>query len=250
MPSVFGIVIMNAATSGPSAPLELAEVHLAVLVGAELHDLVARDGRRRRVRAVRRVGHEDLRPLLAPRLVIGADHEHARQLALRAGRRLQRHRVHAGDLGEHRASSCISRSAPCDSDSGVSGCRRAKPGKPRHVLVDLRVVLHRARAERVEARVEPVVHLAQAREVTDHVELGHLGQGRRLAAQGGSRQPIAHVLDGDVQLGQRVRRGVRARTARRSAGRRRPGCRSGTSAPPPWRARRRTGRSRPSCAAR
>src|SRR5262249_50069933 len=49
-------------------------------------------------------------------------------------------------------------------------------------LVDARVVLHRAGAERIEARVDPEVALRQLGEVTDHLELVHLRQARRLAA--------------------------------------------------------------------
>ena len=38
----------------------------------------------------------------------------------------------------------------------------AKPGQPRHLLVEARVVLHRAGAERIEARVDRVVLLRRA----------------------------------------------------------------------------------------
>src|SRR5882757_7258090 len=49
-------------------------------------------------------------------------------------------------------------------------------------LVDARVVLHRARAQRVEAGVDPEVALRELREVADELELVNLGKPRRLGA--------------------------------------------------------------------
>ena len=75
------------------------EVHAAV--GGRRHGHRREAGHRCRggVRAVRRVGHDDLAPLVvAAGLVVGPDHEDAGQLALGAGRRLERHGAHAADL--------------------------------------------------------------------------------------------------------------------------------------------------------
>ena len=49
-------------------------------------------------------------------------------------------------------------------------------------LVDARVVLHRAGAERIEARVDAEVARRQLGEVPDQLELRHLGEPRRLGA--------------------------------------------------------------------
>src|SRR5262245_23281530 len=78
-----------------------------------------------------------------------------------------------------------------------------EPGQPRHVLVDLRVVLHGARAERIEVRVDAVVHAREARVMTDHVELGHLRQDRRVTAQVLLGQDLADVRFRNVGSGQR-----------------------------------------------
>ena len=75
-----------------------------------------------------------------------------------------------------RSSSHISASAPCASSSGDSGWTSAKPGSARRPLVDDRVVLHRARAERVEVRRDAEVPLRQPREVAHH--LGSLTSGK------------------------------------------------------------------------
>ena len=40
--------------------------------------------------------------VVAARAVVGADHQDPGQLAVGAGRRLERDRVHAADLGQHR----------------------------------------------------------------------------------------------------------------------------------------------------
>jgi hypothetical protein len=52
----------------------------------------------------------------------------------------------------------------------------------REALVDPRVVLHRAGAERIEARVDAEVARGELGEVSDELELRHLRKPRRLAA--------------------------------------------------------------------
>src|SRR6266542_5699571 len=56
--------------------------------------------------------------------------------------------------------------------------------QPRHLLVEPRVVLHRARAKRVEAAVDRVILLRQAGVVTHHLRFAEPGQAdRRLALE-------------------------------------------------------------------
>ncbi len=52
-------------------------------------------------------------------------------------------------------------------------------GQPRHLLVEPRIVLHRARAERVEAAVDRVVLLRQPGEVAHDLRLAEAGQADR-----------------------------------------------------------------------
>ena len=60
----------------------------------------------------------------------------------------------------------------------------AEAGQGDDALVDARVVLHRAAAERVEAGVDPEVAIGELGEVPHDLVLRHLGQARRtLAAQ-------------------------------------------------------------------
>ena len=99
-PSVFGFVSIRHATSSSAFDAQVVDVDAAVLVGADLDDLVAAHRHRRRVRPVRGVGREDLRPVVAAVLVVGARQQHAGQLAVRAGARLQRHVRQPRDLGQ------------------------------------------------------------------------------------------------------------------------------------------------------
>ena len=144
------------------------------------------------------VGDDDLPPLLAltARGEVRAYEQEAGQLALRAGRRLERDRVEARHLDEdlleppHQLERALGPSSSC------SGCSRAKPGQRREALVDPRVVLHRAGAERVEAGVDAEVPGRELGEVPHELELRHLGQARGLRAAellrqlGGRRQVL------------------------------------------------------------
>ena len=75
-----------------------------------------------------------------------------------------------------RLSSVMSSSAPCTVFSGCSGWISPKPGQPRHFLVQARIVLHRARAERKDAGVDRVVLLREAHIVANGLRLGKTRQ--------------------------------------------------------------------------
>ena len=126
--------------------------------------VVAAQRRARRVGAVGARRDQHLLARTAARLVPGADHLHAGELALRAGGGLQRHGVEAADLARAMLEIASKRSAPC-----TSSLRRVRmrfprsPASPRPV-VGHRVVLHRARAERIEVRRCREVELRQSRD--------------------------------------------------------------------------------------
>ena len=56
--------------------------------------------------------------------------------------------------------------------------REEKAGQSAGIFVDLRVVLHRARTQRIEATVHAVVERAQVHVVADDIDLSHFGQGQ------------------------------------------------------------------------
>ena len=165
-------------------PAEILEVDVAAGVRRHLDELVARHRHARRVRAVSGVGHDDPSALLVLSAVGEVRvHEHeARQLALRAGRGLERHRVQAADLREDLLE------PPHELERSLRAVlvlQRVKVGEARvadHDLVDARVVLHRAGAEGVEAGVDAEVASRQLGEVTHELELGRFRKPRRLGA--------------------------------------------------------------------
>ncbi len=149
----------------------VVEIDAAVGVGGDLHDLEAghRDGRR--VGAVGRVGGEHLVASLTARLVVGAREQHACELAVRAGGGLQADVRQARDLRErpfevpHQLERALCVLGILQRvQAGVAGERR-------DALVQARVVLHRARAERVEAGVEIEVALGEAHVVAHDLGL-------------------------------------------------------------------------------
>src|SRR5688500_3933250 len=78
----------------------------------------------------------------------------------------------------------------------------------RERITGARVVLHRARAERIEMRVDGEVQLRQPSEVTHGLELGHFRQSRTLATAkllghfGGSSR--LRILPGGAAPGARM----------------------------------------------
>ena len=97
---MLGLVIMIPAVSSSISAATVSGAMTPRSLGRDRHGGVAAQGGARRIRAVRRVGDQDLRPLPPPVPMVGVDDQHPRQLPVGAGRRLQRHRVQARDLGQ------------------------------------------------------------------------------------------------------------------------------------------------------
>ena len=95
MPSVEGLVIISAATSGVTSSRSLSTSIWPVRFGLDVLDFVAGDHRGGGIRAVRGIGNQNFLARIALLLEVRADQQQARQFALRARRRLQRDGVHA-----------------------------------------------------------------------------------------------------------------------------------------------------------
>ena len=162
--------------------LQVVHVDAALVVRADLDDLVAGHRHRRRVGPVRGVGREDLVRRAAVGVVEGAREQHAGQLAVRAGAGLQRDVREARDLGQRALELVHQLQRALGARGLLRGVQPGVAGQRRDPLVQLRVVLHRARAERVEARVEVEVALGDPVEVPVDLRLGDLRQARRLGA--------------------------------------------------------------------
>ncbi len=81
-------------------PLQRLQVNAALGVRLQILHLVATDGRRRRVGAVRGVRDDHLLARVALRLVPRTNQQNAGELAMCTRSRLQRDCVHAGDLDQ------------------------------------------------------------------------------------------------------------------------------------------------------
>ena len=129
-----------------------------------------------RIGAVGSVGNQDNRAvLLAFGEVLPGDH-HAQQLAVGAGGALERHRRHAGDngqLGLHRPDHL---ERPLDILHRLLGVEAGEPLQPGHVIIDLRIVFHRAAAQRVQILVNMVIQNGQPGVMPDHLRFADLGQ--------------------------------------------------------------------------
>ena len=126
--------------------------------------------------AVRRVGNENLLARIALRLVPRARQQDAGELAVRAGRRLQRDRVHAGDLEQAALQQIDDFQNALRQRLGPVRMRLGQAFDARHKLIDARVVLHGAGAQRIHAEVDRVVPGGEPREVADDLDLAQLGQ--------------------------------------------------------------------------
>ena len=130
------------------------------------------------------VGNEDFAPLqVATAAVVGPDHQNAGQFALGAGRGLESHGAHAADLGQGLLQLPQQLQRPLGQLVRGEGMQRDEAGQSGGPLVDLRVPLHGARAERIEARVDGVVELAQVDVMARQLRLRDFRQIRTLGAE-------------------------------------------------------------------
>ncbi len=151
---------------------QVVEVDAAVGVGRELDDLQPGHRHGRGVGPVRGVGRQHLVAMgLAAGLVVGACQQQPGELAVRAGGGLQRDVRQAGDLRERSLQAPHQLERALRAGGVLQRVQSRVSGQRRGALVQARVVLHRARAERVEARVEVEVALGDAHVVAHDLRL-------------------------------------------------------------------------------
>ena len=193
---------------------ERFKIDAAFGVRLEVLDRVAADGRGGWVGAVRGVGDEDLLARIALRLVPGADQQDAGELAVRAGRGLQRDGVHAGDFEQAALQQVDDFENALRQRVGPVGMGLGEAFNAGDQLVDARVVLHGAGAERIHAQVDGVVPGGEAREVANDFDLAQLGQ-QAAASCDGLRRAALRDRPRARRAGAACRRACRARTSRR-----------------------------------
>ena len=182
---------------------EVVQVDEPPGIALDGHGLEAGEMRRGRIGAVGAVGDQDLRPPLAPVSEVGRRHQERGQLALGARRRLEAHGVQPGDLAEHLLELEEELQQALQSHLFLVRMLRGETRQRRQPLVPLRVVLHRAGAERVEIGVDRHVERRQVRVVADNVQLAQLRQRRSgVADQVRRGDQRRERLIGDVGLRQ------------------------------------------------
>ena len=180
---------------------QVVDVDAAALVGCDLDHLVAGHRDRRGVRAVSGVGSQHLGALLAAVLVIRARQQQPGKLAVGAGRGLKADVRQPADLGQRPLQ------PPHQLERALRALRRLQRVQPRvagqrgDALVQARVVLHRARPERVEAGVEVEVATREPVVVADDLRLRDLGQLRRARSQQVRRHQLLRGRSGTSSAG-------------------------------------------------
>ena len=128
---------------------------------------------------MRRIGDDHLGAfVVAARLVVGVHDQHAGEFSVRARGGLERNSREAADLFQPFLQCVHQREIALHGLDGLERMRDQETRQAAGVLVDLRVVLHRAGAERIEAAVHRVVEFAEVHVVAHNVHFGEFGQGQ------------------------------------------------------------------------
>ena len=170
-PERVGVGQHQARDVGVRLRAQVLDVDAAVGVGGELDDLEAGHRHGRGVGAVRGVGRQHLVARLAAILVEGAREQHPGELAVGARGGLQRHVRQAGDLRQRTLQVPHQLERALGVLRVLQGVQARVAGERGDALVQARVVLHRARAERIEARVQVEVALGDADVVAHDLRL-------------------------------------------------------------------------------
>ena len=198
----YGVGVGKHQTGGILAQnsLQRLQIHAAVGCGGDVYDGVATHGSGGGVSAVGGVGDDDLAALaVAPGFMVLLDQQHAGELAVSAGGRLEGHVVHAGDLTQQLPSGVQHLLTAFHGVLGSQGMHAGKAGQSGHFLVNAGIVLHGAGAQRVEAGVDAVNTLVQLSVVAAEVGLTDLGQlGCFGTNQGSGQCHFLHVALGQV----------------------------------------------------
>ena len=148
-------------------------------VGLRLHldDLESADGCRSGVRAMGRVGYDHLLTgHVATRTVIVVDRHQSRQLTMGACIGLEGEMSQTREGTERLLQKDDEGTCACHRGFGLQGVQVLELGQRGHLLVDLRIVLHRTGAEGIEARIDTEVIVGEVRIVAHHRQLVALRQ--------------------------------------------------------------------------
>ncbi len=187
------------------------EIDHAALVAAQVFDLIADHGGGGGIGAVGGVGDQHLFARIALRLQIGAHEQDAGELAVSSGGGLEGDGIHAGDFDELIGQRLHDAERALRVLLGLIGMGFGDRVEAGDDLVDPRVVLHGAGAERIHAVIDRVIPGGEAGEVADDFDLADLrkrgGFGAQSVAEFGGGIDFGHVERAQA-IGFFARRGV------------------------------------------
>ncbi len=182
----------DAGDIGAEPGAQRREVDPPAGIGRDRIHLEAASRGGRRVGAMRRFRHQHPLAALAAMLQRRADRHHAAELAMGAGAGRHGDGRHAGPGLQPMGEAVDQLERALDGGDRLQGMQIGQARQPRHLLVEARVVLHGAGAERIEPRVDRVVLLAEPRVVPHHLGLREAGEpDRPLAPQAAQALAIA-----------------------------------------------------------
>ena len=153
------------------------DVHIAVAVDGHLAHLIAAHDGGCRVRPMRRVRNQYLvARVIGVGVVVGADHGHTSELALRTRHRRQGYAAHTGQVPQDLLQEMETLEIPLADTVRRERVAPEKSGMARCAMRASGVVLHRARTQRIELIVDGKVFGRQVSEVAHHLQFRYLRQ--------------------------------------------------------------------------
>ena len=137
-------------------------------------DFVAGDHGRGGIRSMCGIGNQNFFARIALFLQVGANQQQSRQFSLRSRGRLERNRIHARHLQQAFFQQPHDFQASLRKRLWLVRVFGGEAIEPRHELIDARVVLHGAGAERIHAQVDGIVPSRKPREVAQNFDFAHL----------------------------------------------------------------------------
>jgi hypothetical protein len=161
---------------GAQPRLQGVEVDPPGLVRRDILHAIARERRRCRIRAVSALGDQHHLARIAAGVERRANAQQPAQLAVRARFGAHRHPVHAGQVEQPEGERVDHLQRPLHRFLRLQRVDVGEAGQPRDLLVEARVVLHRAAAEREQAEVDRIILPRQPRVMAHRFRLGQAGK--------------------------------------------------------------------------
>ena len=149
-----------------------------------------------------RIGDDNLGTLIvATALVIGANHHQSCQLAMCAGTRVQRKFTESRQFGQQFLQAMIEPQCLLACLDGLQGMQPGKALQSSNLFVDDGIILHRTRAQRIEAVVDAKVIMTEVGIVANDSQFITLRQLRLLFTSQHSRNLVGSMLIGILGQG-------------------------------------------------